>query len=268
MDFLRFLNDTNVYEAKVSKCSSRVSVAFENNVPSLETLSQGFVVINKHNQKVMGNYEEFKYLYKKESDSSYILTDDENDIYVEPKFKVTFNVNNGGSLEGEKVQEVYNYEELEIPKVVTEESYEFIKWEPEIPTEGKLEKNVIFNAIIEDKNIYFHCSGGGVLEGETKQFVEDYSELTPPSPIADKDYKFVGWMPELPAEGAIECREFYAVFENTISDRLSFVENDLTDTQLGLVENFDLAMATAEEVTDCQMALVELYNMFLTQIAE
>ena len=268
MDFLRFLNDANVYEAKISKSSSRVSVVFENNVPSLETLSQGFVVINKHNQKVMGNYEEFKYLYKKESDTSYILTDDENDIYVEPKFKVTFNVTAGASLEGEKVQEVYNYEELEIPKVVTEEGYEFIKWEPEIPTEGKLEKNVVFNAITEDKNIYFHCSGGGVLEGETKQFVKDYSELEVPSPIADKDFKFVGWMPEIPEKGTVEVTNFYAVFENTISDRLSFVESDLTDTQLGLVENFDLAMTTAEEVTDCQLALVELYNMFLLQIAE
>ena len=67
MDFLKFLNDANVYKAKISKISSRVSVVFENNVPSLETLSQGFVVINKHNQKVMGNYEEFKYLYKKET---------------------------------------------------------------------------------------------------------------------------------------------------------------------------------------------------------
>ena len=268
MDFLKFLNDANVYKAKISKISSRVSVVFENNVPSLETLSQGFVVINKHNQKVMGNYEEFKYLYKKESDSSYILTNDENDIYIEPKFKVTFNVNIGGSLEGEKVQEVYNYEELEIPKVVTEEGCEFIKWAPEIPTEGKLEKNVIFNAIIEDKNIYFHCSGGGVLEGETKQFVKDYSELEVPSPIADEDYKFVGWMPEIPEEGTVETREFYAVFESNIPDRLKFVESDLTDTQLGLVENFDFTMSTAEEVTDLQLALVELYNMFLLQIAE
>ena len=63
MDFLKFLNDTNVYEAKISKIASRVSVVFENNVPSLETLSQGFVVINKHNQKVMGNYEEFKFWF-------------------------------------------------------------------------------------------------------------------------------------------------------------------------------------------------------------
>ena len=75
-------------------------------------------------------------------------------------------------------------------------------------------------------------------------------------------------MPEIPEEGVVETNHFYAVFESNIPDRLSFVESDLTDTQLGLVENFDLAMSTAEEVTDCQMALVELYNMFLTQIAE
>ena len=149
MDFLKFLNDTNVYEAKISKSSSRVIVVFENNVPSLETLSQGFVVINKHNQKVMGNYEGFKYLYKKENESSYILSCVENDVYVEPKAKVTFNVNNGGSLEGEKVQEVYNYEELKVPTIKTEENYIFIEWRPEIPKSGKIDGNKTFTAVFE-----------------------------------------------------------------------------------------------------------------------
>lgn len=268
MDFLKFLNDTNVYEAKISKSSSRVSVIFEDNVPSLETLTKGFVVINKHNQKVMGNYEEFKYLYKKENESSYILSSVEGDVYVEPKAKVAFNVHEGCSVEGELIQEVYNYEELIIPTIHVEDGYEFVKWTPEVPTEGKVEKNMVFNAILKDKHIYFHCSGGGQLEGEMKQLVEDYSELTVPSPIADEDYKFVGWMPEIPEEGTVETREFYAVFESNIPDRLKFVESDLTDTQLGLVENFDFTMSTAEEVTDLQMALVELYDMFLLQIAE
>ena len=271
MNKLVFLLDPSVvYEGDLTKVNENViRVTFTSKVPAKKTLVSGMNIINEHNGKVMSSKEDFKTIYRTYEDNSKVIElSNDGSVWVKPKSKVTFNVNNGGSLDGEKVQEVYNYEELEIPKVVTEEGYEFVEWTPEIPTKGEVEKDMVFTAVVEDKNIYFHCSGGGALEGETKQFATDYSELDVPSPIAEKDYKFVGWMPEIPESGAIECREFYAVFENTISDRLSFVENDLTDTQLGLVENFDLAMSTAEEVTDCQMALVELYNMFLTQIAE
>ena len=270
MDLIRFLNNSTLYRTKIKVLSNspkRVSLSFET-LPDKDVYLNGFELINENNGKVMASFEEEKYLYKLENDTTIILTDTEKDVFVEPKAKVTFNIYNGGSLEGEKVQEVYNYDELEIPMVVTEYGYKFVKWEPEIPTEGEVERNITFNAVVEDKNIYFHCSGGGYLDGEMKQFVEDYSELTPPSPIADKDFKFVGWMPEIPEEGAVETTEFYAVFESNIPDRLSYVENDLTDTQLGLVENFDFTLATAEEVTDLQLAMVELYNMFLLQIAE
>ena len=271
MNKLVFLSDPSVsYEGELTKVNSNVlRVTFTSKVPAKKALVSGMNIINEHNGKVMASKEDFKTIYRTYEDNSKVIElSNDGSVWVKPMAKVTFNVGIGGSVEGEKVQEVYNYEELEIPKVVTEEGYEFVKWEPEIPTEGKLEKNVIFNAIIEDKNIYFHCSGGGSLEGEVKQFVEDYSELVVPTPIAEEGYDFAGWMPEIPEAGAVECRDFYAVFESNIADRLKFVENDLTDTQLGLVENFDLAMATAEEVTDCQIALVELYNMFLLQIAE
>ena len=41
------------------------------------------------------------------------------------------------------------------------------------------------------------------------------------------------------------------------------IEADVTNTQIGLVENYGIALATAEEVTDCQLALVEVYNLLL-----
>ena len=42
---------------------------------------------------------------------------------------------------GETVQNVKNYEELEIPVVIADENYEFLKWEPVVPLNRKLKKN-------------------------------------------------------------------------------------------------------------------------------
>ena len=225
-------------------------------------------IINEHNGKVMASKEDFKTIYRTYEDNKVIELSNDGSVWVQPKRKVTFFVEEGGKLVGEDVQEVCNYEDLKVPTVEVEAGYEFVKWEPEIPTTGEIESNVSFRAVIADKNVYFHVSGGGYLDGEVKQAVADYSELEVPSVVAENGYDFVGWMPEIPAEGAVECRDFYAVFENNIPRRLNTVETDVTDTQLGLVENYDFTIATAEEVTDLQLALVELYNMFLTQIAE
>jgi hypothetical protein len=86
-----------------------------------------------------------------------------------------------------------------------------------------------------------------------------------PEVIADKDYDFVGWMPEIPSEGEIDIANtnFRAVFKSNVASRLETLESDLTDTQMGLVENYDFALHTAEEVTDIQLALVEVYDLIL-----
>lgn len=68
--------------------------------------------------------------------------------YVPPTPKVTFASNGGGVLEGNTVQEVWNYEELEIPTPVANENYEFTGWVPEIPESGEVETlNKTFTAV-------------------------------------------------------------------------------------------------------------------------
>lgn len=59
-----------------------------------------------------------------------------------------------------------------------------------------------------------------------------------------------------------------ALIENY--DQTMSIAGDLVDTQLALVENYDLAVTTAEEVTvtkqeitDVQLALVEIYNLLM-----
>lgn len=225
-------------------------------IGDLPAKTNGFT-LSQENENDNWDYTLYKTIYYKSDD--YILFS--NDGSVKPLSVVTF-----FDMEGKQIfreQNVGKYEELEIPKVQLEEGYSFVKWNPEIIESGEIKNDISFYPIVEDLNIYFHCSGGGVLEGETKQYVKDYSELVIPSPVADTNYKFVGWMPEIPSQGTINSdnRNFYAVFESTIPDRMNIVESDLTDAQMGLVENYDLATAASKEVTELQLALVELYNL-------
>lgn len=39
------------------------------------------------------------------------------------------------------------------------------------------------------------------------------------------------------------------------------ISDELTNTQLGLLESYNMTTTTAEEVTQCQLALLELYNI-------
>ena len=85
--------------------------------------------------------------------------------------------------------------------------------------------------------VTFRCGYGGILEGETTQEVNDYSELIIPTPIADMDFEFTKWSPEIPLSGEIDSNKtFTALFtstlpepepEPTIEDRMAVVEEDI-----------------------------------------
>lgn len=61
--------------------------------------------------------------------------------------------------------------------------------------------------------VVFHPGTGGKLEGETSQHVDDYADLSVPSPVSEKNYRFTGWNPEIPKSGKIDKNiTFYAVF--------------------------------------------------------
>ena len=51
------------------------------------------------------------------------------------------------------------------------------------------------------------------------------------------------------------------LFENY--SQTMVISDELTNTQLGLLESYNMAAATAEEVTQCQLALLELYNIII-----
>ena len=242
---------------------NQIRLIFANDVPSKDVLLSGFNLVNEYNGLIETRCTDYIHIYRTYEDPKKVELCNDNIPWVAPEITIQFVVGAGGTLVGEAVQHVNRYEDLTIPTVQTEAGYQFVKWSPEIPSEGVVEKDRTFRAVVIDKNVYFHCSGGGQLDGEIKQFVNDYSELEIPSPIANKDFKFVGWMPEIPEEGTVECTNFYAIFESNIPDRLETVETEITDTQLGLVENYDFALTTYEEVTDLQLALVEVYDLLV-----
>ena len=70
-------------------------------------------------------------------------------VYVKPLRRVTSNASVGGSLDGNTVHEVYNYEDLIIPTPIADTDYEFTTWNPEIPLSGEITENISFNAIFK-----------------------------------------------------------------------------------------------------------------------
>lgn len=246
--------------------TNQVRLKFKNIKPSKEVLLSGFDIVNEYNKYIQTRREDYIYLYRTYEDENIVELCNDNSTYIEPKHTVKFICDANGELEGETTQEVYNYEDLTIPTVNTETGYEFSKWNPELPTNGKVEKDETYRAVIVDKNVYFYCDGGGTLDGETKQFVSDYSELEIPTPIANDDYTFVSWSPEIPESGEIDSgnSHFYAIFRSNISDRLSTVEGDVTSTQLALTEVYETTVDNSQQLTDVQLALTEIYEQVLS----
>ena len=262
MAFIKFNDSETLVQASVIPMSDTIVRIETETEPNLS----GFVLyLDEEMLYPMSNDEYMGYttLYRQET-GAYELSND-GSVWVEdvpePYIPTVTFFSMEGTLEGEKEQHVAKFEDLVVPEVKLEEGFNFIKWEPEIPSEGDIKEDMVFHAIVHDKNIYFHCSKGGTLEGETRQFVDNYSKLVVPTTTPDDNFKFVKWEPEIPKEGLITETNFYAVFESNIPDRLETIETEITDTQLGLVENYDFALTTYEEVTDLQRALVEVYEL-------
>lgn len=51
--------------------------------------------------------------------------------------------------------------------------------------------------------IEFVAGYGGILDGEKTQSANTFEELLVPDPVPDENYKFVGWVPEIPGAGEI-----------------------------------------------------------------
>lgn len=268
MSKIVFIQEPDItYDCDFSQIGThQVRLVFKDEKPNNDVLLSGFNIVNEHNGYVQTRREDYVYLYRTYEDTRIVELCNDNSIWEESKYTIIFTCDFGGELEGNCKQEVNSYDELVIPTVNTETGYEFIKWSPELPSEGKIKKNETYNAVIVDKNVYFYSDGNGMLDGETVQFVTDYSELDIPTPIADDNYSFVSWSPSIPESGAIDSgnNRFYAIFESNIPDRLNTIEGDVTSTQLALTEVYEVTVDNSQQLTDVQLALTEIYEQVLS----
>lgn len=142
---------STIYDGHFSQIGEhQVRLIFTDLIPSDEVLLSGFNLVNEYNGVVQTARPDYKYIYKTyEDNSNQIELCNDNKPWVKPKITVTFSANNGGTIDGETVQTVENYEDLEIPTPIANENYEFVKWNPEIPMYGIVENNVAFIAEFE-----------------------------------------------------------------------------------------------------------------------
>ena len=96
---------------------------------------------------MFGDYSKFKYDYEEpiSEEKVYRYTND-NHKWIKPMNTVVFSSTVPDSLIGKTIQKAYNYEELEIPSVQQVENYEFVGWEPTIPSSGSITENKTYVA--------------------------------------------------------------------------------------------------------------------------
>ena len=96
---------------------------------------------------MFGDYSKFKYDYEEPilEEKVYRYTND-NHKWIKPMNTVVFSSTVQDSLIGKTIQKAYKYEELEIPSVQQVENYEFVGWEPTIPSSGSIAEDKTYVA--------------------------------------------------------------------------------------------------------------------------
>ena len=150
--YIKFLNTKKPIECTVVPNGNIVTLKFKDEVV-VNTKGFHCYLDEKCEYDISGtSYEKFNTVYRNDDETKkyngYQLSND-GSVWVKPLLRVTFNTTNGGTLEGNTRQEVYNYEDLEIPTPVALEDYEFVEWSPEIPLNGEINSDKTFTAIFK-----------------------------------------------------------------------------------------------------------------------
>ena len=152
MSKIVFIKEQNkVYDGQFSQIGEhQVRLIFTDDIPSDSVLLSGFYLVNEYNGVIQTKRQDYTYLYRKYEDNpNQIELCNDGIAWIKPEIKVSFYVNNGGTLDGETEQIVDTYEELVVPTPVANENYKFVKWNPEIPESGIIENSTTFVAEFE-----------------------------------------------------------------------------------------------------------------------
>ena len=95
--------------------------------------------------------------------------------------------------------------------------------------------------------IKFIANSGGTLTGETIQHVSDYADIISPDVVANENFEFIGWYPEVPLQGQIECdKTFTAMFHYvpTLGDLKATKIRDMEATKDMIIsQGFDATLS-------------------------
>ena len=112
--------------------------------------------------------------------------------------------------------------------------------------------------------VTFNTGFGGTLEGTTSQIAKNYEELVIPTPVADENYKFVEWNPEIPTSGKIENNiTFTAQFEYVPTEEELAIDFE-NAKQSKILESKVLLEKYLEEnplLSDCHGGVVAKYTV-------
>lgn len=137
---LTYVGENTIHKIEFNRKNSHI-VSIKGSLPA-ET--KGFI-LSREGKKDNWEYKDYTTVYRELEGE--IQFSNDGSVYVEPIPKVNFYTNGGGTLDGETVQEVKNYEELAVPTPVAYENYEFTHWNPVISLSGEIEGNKSFTAV-------------------------------------------------------------------------------------------------------------------------
>ena len=135
---LKYLNDTTEYEVEFKKKTSNVVEI----IGEFPIQTDGFTLSRQgHNDN--WDYSAYTTVYREVEGGVQFS----NDGSVMPIPIIKFVSSDGGWLDGSLEQESFRYEDLEIPTPTAYEDYEFVGWQPSIPSDGYIDYNEIFLAV-------------------------------------------------------------------------------------------------------------------------
>lgn len=141
---VRFKGSQDVYDMQINIISKNL-VQLHPPIPEGVDLTAGFELLtNEKGGKVFGDYSNHITIHRKMDDGSVILSND-GSVWEPPVYVVNFSGSNCQII-GDAEQIPERFEELVIPEIIPDENYEFLGWSPEIPAEGKVDRNITFYA--------------------------------------------------------------------------------------------------------------------------
>lgn len=150
--YIKFLNSKTSLKCSVSASGNVVTLKFKDKIV---VNTSGFrAYLDKDCEYDIGGdtYEKFKTIYRDDEVTAeyngYQLSND-GSVYVEPVYTVKFTAGVGGNIDGATEQTVSDYEEVAIPTPVPDDNCEFVEWQPEVPTSGKVKENKTYTAVFK-----------------------------------------------------------------------------------------------------------------------